>query len=110
MNVDAIRAGVRPRGAGGAMTLESPLMSDASPDLRELNPASKEYLEAVYQLEEEGQRILQARIGERLGLAPATVSEGVRRLVSEGYIVIRKARDIALTTQGRVFAEALVRR
>jgi hypothetical protein len=43
------------------MTLESPLMSDASPDLRELNPASKEYLEAVYQLEEEGQRILQAR-------------------------------------------------
>jgi DtxR family transcriptional regulator, Mn-dependent transcriptional regulator len=79
-------------------------------DLRALNPASKEYLEAVYQLEEEGQRILQARIGERLGLAPATVSEGVRRLVAEGYVTIEGARDISLTPRGRTVAETLVRR
>ena len=80
-----------------------------SPDLSKLNPASKEYLEAVFELEEEGQRIMQARIGERLGLAPATVSEGVKRLVSEGYVVV-DGRDIALTSNGRVIAEALVRR
>jgi DtxR family transcriptional regulator, Mn-dependent transcriptional regulator len=85
-------------------------MALPSPDLRSLNPASKEYLEAVYELEEEGQRIYQARIGERLGLAPATVSEGVRRLVTEGYVVIRGARDIVLTDSGRVVAETLVRR
>ena len=83
-------------------------MSEPSPDLRSLNPASKEYLEAVYQLEEEGQRILQARIGKRLGLAPATVSEGIRRLMAEGYVT--GARDIELTPKGRVFAETLVRR
>src|SRR5688500_1955979 len=41
-----------------------------SPDLRDLNPASKEYLEAIFELGEEGQKILQARVGERLGLAP----------------------------------------
>jgi Mn-dependent DtxR family transcriptional regulator len=69
---------------------------ELSPDLRALNPASKEYLEAVYELEEEGQRIYQARIGERLGLAPATVSEGMRRLVTEGYVEISGARDIVL--------------
>ena len=84
-------------------------MADPSPDLRALNPASKEYLEAVFQLEEEGQRILQARIGERLGLAPATVSEGVRRLVVEGYVTI-EGRDIKLTPSGRAVAETLVRR
>ena len=83
-------------------------MTEPSPDLRSLNPASKEYLEAVYQLEEEGQRILQARIGQRLGLAPATVSEGIRRLAAEGYVT--GARDIELTPKGRVFAETLVRR
>ncbi len=83
-------------------------MAEPSPDLRSLNPASKEYLEAVYELEEEGQRILQARIGERLGLAPATVSEGIKRLVAEGYVT--GARDIELTPKGRVFAETLVRR
>ncbi|MGH2729397.1 MAG: metal-dependent transcriptional regulator [Actinomycetota bacterium] len=85
-------------------------MADPSPDLRALNPASKEYLEAVYELEEEGQRVLQARIGERLGLAAATVSEGVKRLVAEGYVTIEGARNIELTTDGRAVAEALVRR
>jgi DtxR family Mn-dependent transcriptional regulator len=80
-----------------------------SPDLKNLNPALKEYLEAIYELEEEGQRILQARIGERLGLAAATVSEAVKRLVSEGYVTV-EARDITLTDEGRVIAEVLVRR
>jgi DtxR family Mn-dependent transcriptional regulator len=87
-----------------------PAMADPSPDLRALNPASKEYLEAVYELEEEGQRILQARIGERLGLAPATVSEGIHRLMEEGYVTIEGARDIVLTPSGRLVAETLVRR
>ena len=80
-----------------------------SPDLRNLNPALKEYLEAVYELEEEGQRVLQARIGERLGLAPATVSEAVKRLVTEKYVTMA-GRTIELTADGRVIAEALVRR
>src|ERR687895_2738755 len=85
-------------------------MTQPSPDLRLLNPASKEYLEAIYELEEEGRRILQARIGERLGLAPATVSEGMKRLGSGGYITVEGARDISLTKEGREIAEALVRR
>ena len=81
-----------------------------SPDLKNLNPALKEYLEAIYELGEEGQKILQARIGERLGLAAATVSEGVKRVVAEGYVTIAPSREIALTEEGRTIAEALVRR
>ena len=82
----------------------------ASPDLRELNPASKEYLEAIFELGEEGQKILQARVGERLGLAPATVSEGVKRLIGEGYVTVDGSRELVLTDHGRTIAEALVRR
>jgi DtxR family Mn-dependent transcriptional regulator len=85
-------------------------MSTPSPDLRKLNPASKEYLEAVFELEEEGQRIRQARIGERLGLAPATVSEGIKRLVAESYVTVNSSRDIELTEEGRLVASTLVRR
>ena len=81
-----------------------------SPDLRDLNPASKEYLEAIFELGEEGQKILQARVGERLGLAPATVSEGIKRLIAEGYISIEGTRELELTEHGRTIAEALVRR
>jgi DtxR family Mn-dependent transcriptional regulator len=82
----------------------------ASPDVRSLNPASKEYLEAIYELEEEGQRILQARISKRLGLSPATVSEGIKRLVVDRYVMVGKSRDIELTDHGREIAETLVRR
>lgn len=83
----------------------------ASPtDVRDLNPASKEYLEAIFELEEEGQRVLQARISDRLGLAAATVSEGIRRLVTDGLCTIGDGRTIELTPTGRDLAATLVRR
>lgn len=85
-------------------------MAVPSPDLSGLNPATKEYLEAIFELEEEGRRVLQVRIGERLGLAPATVSEGIKRMVAEDYVVIEGTRDVKLTDKGREFAAALVRR
>lgn len=85
-------------------------MTARSPDLSALNPATKEYLEAIFELEEEGRRALQARVAERLGLAPATVSEGMKRLVADGYIVIADTRDIRLTEEGRLVAATLVRR
>ncbi len=81
-----------------------------SVDLRDLNPASKEYLEAIFELGEEGQKILQVRISERLGLAPATVSEAVKRLVSDGYVTMDKGREIELTPSGNRIAQTLVRR
>ncbi len=84
-------------------------MTPSPPELRNLSEASKEYLEAIYELEEEGRRIVQARIGSRLGLSPATVSEGVRRLAAEGHVTVA-GRDIALTPSGRALAETLVRR
>lgn len=85
-------------------------MTADTPDLRALNPASKEYLEAIFELQEEGRRVLQARIGERLGLAAATVSEAIKRLVSEGYVEIDREREINLTESGRAMAATLVRR
>lgn len=80
------------------------------PTIKDLNPATKEYLEAIFELGEEGRKILQARIGERLGLAAATVSEGVKRLVHDDLVTIDEAREIALTDRGRDLASTLVRR
>ncbi len=80
------------------------------PDIASLNQATKEYLEAIFELGEEGQRILQARISDRLGLAPATVSEGVKRLVADGLVEVSPTRELALTATGRDVAATLVRR
>jgi DtxR family Mn-dependent transcriptional regulator len=75
----------------------------------ELPQGAQEYLEAIYEMEEEGARIQQARIAKRMGVSPAAVSEQVRRLEKEGLITIT-GREIALSDEGRETATPLVRR
>jgi DtxR family Mn-dependent transcriptional regulator len=70
---------------------------------------AQEYLEAIYEMEEEGGRIQQARLVKRLGVSAATVSEHVRRLEKERLINIQ-GRDIRLTEEGKDLALPLVRR
>jgi DtxR family Mn-dependent transcriptional regulator len=70
---------------------------------------AQEYLECIFEMEEEGAVILQARLSERLGVTPATVSQAVKRLVSEGLIEIED-RKIRLTKTGVDVATPLVRR
>jgi DtxR family transcriptional regulator, Mn-dependent transcriptional regulator len=76
----------------------------------EIQVTTQEYLETIYELEEEGIPPLRARIVERLGLSAPTVSETVARLQDEGYLVIGQDRVIRLTTAGRKVATNVVRR
>lgn len=70
---------------------------------------AQEYLECIFEMEEEGATILQARLSERLGVTPATVSQAVKRLAAEGLIEIED-RKIHLTQTGIEVATPLVRR
>lgn len=60
-------------------------------------------------MEEEGSRIQQARLAERLGVSRATVSEQVHRLQKEGLIDV-DGRDIRISKTGAEVATPLVRR
>lgn len=73
------------------------------------HPPVEEYLETIYSLEEEGTRVIQARLAERLGHAPPTVYETVRRLEHEGFVAFDQ-REIGLTATGRALAEGVVRK
>ncbi len=70
---------------------------------------AQEYLEAIFEMEEEGAVIQQARIAKRLGVTAATVSEHIHRLAKEGLIKI-DGRQIHLTSSGNKVATPLVRR
>lgn len=70
---------------------------------------AQQYLEAIYEMEEEGGRIAQARIAKRMGVSPPAVSEQVRRLARAALVSVED-RDIALTALGREVATPLVRR
>lgn len=75
----------------------------------EHHPAFEEYCETIFELNEDGQRVIQARIAERLEVSRPAVSEMVRRLVDEGLVSV-DSHEISLTESGRVLATTMVRR
>ena len=56
------------------------------------------------------QRIIQARLADRLGVSAPSVSEMVRRLRAEGYLDVNTDRTLSLTQKGRDWATTIVRR
>ena len=73
------------------------------------HPPLEEYLEAVYELQEEGTPVIQARLAERLGHAPPSVSEMISRLRGDGFLEA-EGRSLRLTSKGRKRAESVVRK
>ncbi|MFQ5949030.1 MAG: metal-dependent transcriptional regulator [Acidimicrobiia bacterium] len=68
----------------------------------------REYVEAIYELEEESIDIIQARIADWLGVSRPSVSEMIKRMVGEGLVEV--GDSIRLTAEGRHLAEVVVRR
>jgi DtxR family Mn-dependent transcriptional regulator len=73
------------------------------------HPPLEEYLEAIWELEEEGVSVIQARLAEHVGHSAPSVSEMVRRLRGDGYVDV-KGRYLTLTTKGRTRAVSVVRK
>jgi DtxR family Mn-dependent transcriptional regulator len=84
-------------------------MPARTPKAPQVPQGAQDYLEAIFEMEEEGGRIQQSRIATRMGVSRATVSEQVRRLEKEGLVSIA-GRDIHLTATGSKVASPLVRR
>jgi DtxR family transcriptional regulator, iron-dependent repressor len=74
-----------------------------------VHPPSEQYLEAIFNLEEEGREVIQARLAERVGHSAPTVSEVVHRLREAGYIEVT-GRSISLTTTGQKLATSVIRK
>ncbi len=68
----------------------------------------REYAEAVWEIEEAGIPVIQARISDWLGVSRASVSEMVHRMAEEGLVTI--GEEIRLTPEGRHLAAVVVRR
>lgn len=75
----------------------------------EHHPAFEEYCECIFELREDNVDVIQARVAERLGVSRPSVSTMIRRMESEGLIVVSDAR-ITLTDRGQELAERVVRR
>ena len=71
--------------------------------------ASADYLEALFELEEERFPLVQAELSRWMGVSRASVSEHVKRLVADGLLTA-DGRTLGFTREGRDMAIVLVRR
>src|SRR3989440_6504167 len=75
-----------------------------------LSPTVEEYLETIYNMNMEDEVVIGARLAEKFGVAPPTVTEMLKRLVRDGYVEMDNRRQVTLTETGNQAAEAVLRR
>ena len=78
--------------------------------MAEMHDTTEEYLETIFEIEEEGIVPIRARLVERLRLSAPAVSETVNRLVEQGNVELLDNRRLRLTPKGRAIARSIVRR
>jgi DtxR family Mn-dependent transcriptional regulator len=74
------------------------------------SPVAEEYLEAIYNLMMEGDPVIGARLADKFGVARATVTETIKRLVADGYVVQASDKSVGLTPGGQELTEQVLRR
>ncbi|OLC56757.1 MAG: hypothetical protein AUH85_05215 [Chloroflexi bacterium 13_1_40CM_4_68_4] len=74
------------------------------------SPATEEYLQAIYTLDDEGAQVIGARLAAFLGVSPAAVSEMLHRLERDGLVALDDRRAIRLAGRGKAIAERIARR
>ena len=70
----------------------------------------EDYLEAIYNLNEEKGFISASDVSERLGVKSPTVSSMVSKLAKEGYLERERYRGMKLTDRGIRVAKSVIRR
>lgn len=70
----------------------------------------EDYLEAIYNLNEEKGYAGTSDISDKLGVKPPTVSSMLAKLAKEGYLVHERYRGMKLTERGTKAARSVIRR
>lgn len=70
----------------------------------------EDYLQTVYSLETEGERVISARLARWMSVTPPTAWGTVQRMQRDGLLTIDEKKTIHLTERGRKLAEGAARR
>ena len=68
------------------------------------------YLESIYYMSAEGEKVRAARLADWLGVSQPTAGATLRRMVRDGLVHITTGKEVRLTAQGQSTAERIVRR
>ena len=70
----------------------------------------EDYLQVMHYMTRDGASIIGARLAERIGVAPPTVTATLQRMTRDGLITMDDHKVVHLTEEGREQAESIVRR
>ncbi len=70
----------------------------------------EDYLKAVWELAQSGDKVIAAQLSRELGVSSAAVSKALGRLTRDRLMALSSGGSITLTAEGRQMAERLVRR
>src|SRR5579871_8299 len=78
---------------------------------RETTSVSQEdYLKAIWEIVQEGQVPISARLAEDLGVTPPAITAALKRMTKSGHLRVAKNGHIQLTAEGKKIAHHLVLR
>jgi DtxR family Mn-dependent transcriptional regulator len=75
-----------------------------------MNTSTEEYLEAFYALTQDGETASTTNLSKRLNIAPASVTEMLRKLADRGLVYYSPHQGVTLTRQGYEIAEKMTRK
>lgn len=70
----------------------------------------EEYLETIYTMAWEGQKVIGARLAHQLKVSPATITATIKRMVRDSLVVVNERKEVVLTPKGHELGKTLVRR
>lgn len=74
------------------------------------NISKEDYLSAIYKFRDENGEIKPNLIAESLEISNAAVTDMLRKLSTDGFVVYKKYKGIKLTDEGEIYAKNMVRR
>jgi DtxR family Mn-dependent transcriptional regulator len=75
-----------------------------------MSNSTEEYLEAIYNLTQNGEAATTSAISKRLNIAPASVTEMLRKLADDDYVKYSPYQGVTLNSKGREIGEQIARK
>ena len=75
-----------------------------------MSTSTEEYLEALYTLTQDGKAAGTTAISKHLNIAPASVTEMIKKLAEGGYVHYSRYQGVTLTPKGLEIAEKMTRK
>ena len=86
------------------------MLNSEKPSHKKITPNIQEYLETIYKLSHNGERVKTTKISKNLKIAPGSVTQMIKKLEEIGYVDYSQYKGVKLTKTGLKEAKNVTRK